>query len=294
MCRASATFEPMLVEIFSESEPGPLPIPIVRGVIGGLHGAVSGILRQGRLGEDRDLAEDMLRWTLLFWASCTPEMTEHMMARSTVHTQEHSCTSVDGSDTRQLGQDDCEQLLHSVLRLATLGEYRDITTPQIAEDAGVPLETFDEIFAYRDECYLAAVEMVGEEIVAIVADSDLSASDWPGAVRRVVKELMCHLAARPVYAQTIAQEAFSASAQTRELTLGVVQQIATLLTKDAPSQAQSGLAVEAIAGAILHTVRYQVAAGRIHLLAAIADDLTCIVLAPFIGADAAFEAIREY
>jgi TetR/AcrR family transcriptional regulator len=293
VCRASATCEQMLAEIFSESEAGSLPMPIVRGIVGGLQGALCSLLRQWRLAEEPNLAEEMLRWTLLFQASSAVDMSEQMASRLAVGMKQFSDVKADAGDTNQPELDDRERILQSVLRLSTLHDYHELSTLQIAEQAGVSFDTFGEIFTYKDECYLAALEMVGLEILAIVENPDLGGSDWPRAVRRAVKEMMCHLAARPVHAQTIAQEAFCTGAQAVELTHGLAHQVATLLTEGAPCQAQSGLAVDAIAGAIWHTIRCQVSAGRVELLAAIPDHLTYIVLAPFIGADAAFASIAD-
>jgi hypothetical protein len=53
------------------------------------------------------------------------------------------------------------------------------------------------------------------------------------------------------------------------------------------------LTVDGVAGAIWHTVRWQVAGERIQLLPALSDYLAYVVLAPFIGADAAVEAVSE-
>ncbi|HTC72982.1 MAG TPA: hypothetical protein VK655_08845, partial [Solirubrobacteraceae bacterium] len=61
----------------------------------------------------------------------------------------------------------------------------------------------------------------------------------------------------------------------------------------APNQAHGALVTEAVAGALWHTIRCQVAGGRIELLVAVSDHLSCVVLAPFIGAEAAIEIVTE-
>ena len=77
------------------------------------------------------------------------------------------------------------------------------------------------------------------------------------------------------------------------MTYELAHGIATLLTAGAPERAGNMLAVESVAGAIWHTVRCQVASGQIHLLPALADYLAYVVLAPFIGAEAAAEIVTE-
>jgi hypothetical protein len=61
----------------------------------------------------------------------------------------------------------------------------------------------------------------------------------------------------------------------------------------APEPAKSSFTTEAVKGAIGHTIRCQVASKQIQLLPALSDPLTYVVLAPFIGADAAAEIVTE-
>jgi AcrR family transcriptional regulator len=190
-------------------------------------------------------------------------------------------------------EDERERLLHNALRLAVADNYTDLSAPQIAEEAGVAIDTFFELFDDKEECFLAALDMMGDELLSIAAHPDLVSSDWPRAVRRVIAELMRYLADHPLYAQTIAREAFTAGPEAVERNLELAQGIATLLTEGAPGEAQSRLAVDGVAGAIWHLVRCQVASERIQLLPALSDYLSYVVLAPFIGADAAVEVMAE-
>ena len=52
-------------------------------------------------------------------------------------------------------------------------------------------------------------------------------------------------------------------------------------------------AVQGLAGAMLHTIRCQVACSGIQLLPALADYLTLVALAPSIGAEAAMAVLGE-
>jgi AcrR family transcriptional regulator len=64
---ASATFEQMLAHCLGETSPaGVLPAPVIRGIAGGLHAAMSRCVREGSPDAAPQIAEEMLRWTLLF------------------------------------------------------------------------------------------------------------------------------------------------------------------------------------------------------------------------------------
>jgi hypothetical protein len=104
---------------------------------------------------------------------------------------------------------------------------------------------------------------------------------------------MRFLADHPLYAQTIAQEAFGAGPQAARRNLELGHALATLLTKGAPGGSQSRLIVEGLAGAIWHTIRCHWAGSRIELLPALSDYLAYVALAPLIGAEAAAEVVSE-
>jgi AcrR family transcriptional regulator len=193
-------------------------------------------------------------------------------------------------------RDERARLLQGVLRLVTREEFRNLSAPQIAEEANVPVEVFCELFDGKDgkeRCFLEALENISDQLLEITADAELVGGDWPRAVRRVLGELMRHLAEHPLHARTLAQEAFFSGTQALERTVELSSAIATLLTEGAPTKPQGALTSDAVAGAIWHTIRCQASAGRIQLLAALSDHLAYVVLAPFIGAHAAVEIVTQ-
>jgi TetR/AcrR family transcriptional regulator len=292
---AASACEHMLARSFADSPAGmALPMPIVRGIAGGLHGVASTFLRDQHTAASVDLAEEMLGWTLLFQTSAAEGMAERMATRLTARMRE-----ISSAYGRRLGdaeipsRDERTRLLQGVLRLVTREEYRTLSAPQIADEANVPIDAFCELFADKDQCFLAALDLTCDELLTIAADPDLVSDDWPRAVRRVLGELMRYLADHPLQARTLVQEAFFAGDDALERTVELSRSIATLLTEGAPTHAPASLTVDAVAGAIWHTIRCHVASGRIQLLAALSDHLAYVVLAPFIGADAAVEIVSE-
>jgi len=293
--RATASCEAMLARGFAESRAASaLPAPIVRGITGGLQGALSALLRRDRGAAHSELSEEMLRWTLLFQTASAAQLHDRMAARLAQRMRGISLASAHPpTGSAPVAQDQRGRLLHNALRLAAVHDYRDLSAPQIADEARVPIDDFLEMFATREECYLAALDMIADQILTITADPALVSGDWPRAVRMVLARLMDHLGAHPLYSRTIAQEAFFAGAEAVQQNLELADAVATLLTEGAPTEPQSGLAVAGIAGAFLHTVRCQVAVGRIQLLPALSDHLCYVVLAPYIGAEAALEIVTE-
>jgi AcrR family transcriptional regulator len=326
MRRATSAVEQMLASSFAHApDLGPLPVPIIRGIVGGMHEATSMRLRTGRPEEIPALSEEILRWMLLFHTPTIGRMSELLAVRARAnsvacshvrllpdrngHSPDAGSTldawmppgvravspaKARGSATASDSQEQLrERLRLSVLNLAVVDDYHELSAPQIAEEAGIPIEAFFELFGSKEECFLAAFDELSDELLRLVADPDLVSGDWPRAVRRVLGELLSLLATRPLYAQIIASEAPSACPEALERDCQLANDIATLLPEGAPGKARNKLAVEGIAGAIWHTIRCQVASGQIHLLPALSDYLTYIVLTPFIGADAAAEVVVE-
>ena len=295
--QASATFEQMLADAFEHtSAASPLPAPVIRGIAGGLHAALSGCLREGTAESAPGLAEEMFRWTLLFQTPAAKQLAERLSERARtalVQGRKPAAELGDCGDTRAPAASERDRLLEHALRLAVLEDYRELSAPQIADAADVPIDEFFELFDGKHECFLAALDMLGDRLTALAANPNLCSADWPQAVRRTIGELMRYLAERPIYAQTIAGGVFGAGAEASERNVHLAHAIASRLTAGAPEQARSKLVVEGVAGALSHTVRCQVASGQIQLLPVLADYLSYIVLTPFIGAEQAAALVIE-
>jgi AcrR family transcriptional regulator len=328
LCRATATFEQMLLRSFAHApEASDLPLPVVRGIVGGLYEVMSVRLRTGgRAAKARALTEELLRWTLLFGTSAP----EHMAARLAEHARVsvrstgghatngystnghttngyatngyssngHSANGYttndnghSGGDVPQLNVRD--RLLECTLRLTVLEDYEELSVSQIADEAGVSIDSFFECFEHKQECFLAAFDEMSDELLTLTADPELVSDDWPPAVHQTIGALMRHLADHPLHAQMIATGVYATEPEAIERNHELVHDIATLLTEGAPAGAGGTFTVDAVAGAIWHTVRCQVAGEQIQLLPALTDYVTYVVLTPFIGAEAAAELVMK-
>jgi AcrR family transcriptional regulator len=291
---ATGACEQLLARGFGEArEAGPLPTPIARGIAGGLQGIVTRSVRPGGETADEDLAAKLLAWTLSFRGSGVTQVAERMRATAARRLAAGALRGAASSQRSAPPAQERARLLESVLRLAGAGVYGELTAPQIAEEANVPLETFFALHPDRDACFMAALEMLGEQLLAIAAEDALDGRDWAQAVRAVLGAVLGHLAASPLCASTIAETAFAAGRAPLQRNLQIAEALALRLTANAPGGPAPRAAVEGIAGALWHTVGCQVAAGRSGLLPLLSDHLTFVVLAPCIGADGAAEALAR-
>jgi AcrR family transcriptional regulator len=287
---AIATCELMLASGYRGSPGcGALGAPIVRAVAGGLHAQLAAGLR-GRCG-GADLAGELTRWTLQVCGAANERTGARLAANAAARGRR---ARVPGP--RRVGgpqrTDERSRLLRSALRLSLVDDYLEVSAPQIAEQAGLPIEGFRARFEDRDDCYRAALDMLAADVLAGAADPGLLTGDWPRAVRRALAAVLELLARNQLYAGTLAVGAFAAGPAAVERGRELTRALARTLTAGAPAAAGTPT-VEAIAGAIWHTIGCLGASGRIRLLPLLSDHLAYVVLAPYLGADAAGEIANE-
>jgi AcrR family transcriptional regulator len=185
-------------------------------------------------------------------------------------------------------------ILEAVLCLSARYGHGELTPPQVAEAAGVSTEDFFALFRNHESCLQEAHAMVGQRLLAAVGDPLLSDPErWPRAVPPAIERLLGHLAARPIHARALAQDAFVVGEPAIARNLELAERLAGDLTAGAPGGATAAVAPAAIAGALWYTVRRQVVDRRVQLLPALTDHLSFTVLAPFLGPDAALRVLRE-
>jgi AcrR family transcriptional regulator len=286
--RTTGMFEGLLSNSFSDPHrPDALPLPVVRAIVGGLRRAVFLRLRDGSTEGLSELTEEMLRWSLIFKSPAVRVL------------QQRPCLSRPFPQTIKLrpgpreSPDDRLHLLRSAVNLMISERYDELSSLRIADEAGVEVETFLELFPTKEACCLAALEMLGDELLLVVADPSLVSEEWPAAVCRAVDSLLVHLAVNPARLVVLATKVFDAGPLAIEGTVDLAHQIATLLTEGAPHRPCSKIAVEGIAGALWHTFNSEVLAGQGHRLPALSEYLSYVVLTPFIGPNQAAQAVQR-
>jgi AcrR family transcriptional regulator len=284
--RAMAAAEQLLASSFHPApSEGQLPGPLVRAVVGGLRRAVFARLCNGRFENRSSLSSEMLRWTLLFGSPAV----EQLHALESSKPPLPRVVQLDLSTTGPLS--DYDRILESIVNLALREPYEELSAPHIAEEAGLSIDTFLDLFESPRECFGAALDMLGGDLLEVVADPALVSAQWPTAVCHAMYRLSAHLVERPATALTLAAKSFAAGIGVIEDMVKLADEVTTLLTEGAPQRSGSRLAPEWISGALAHTLHTEVFAGRAHLLSTLNEYLSYVVLAPYIGPEQATRTI---
>jgi AcrR family transcriptional regulator len=281
LTKTLATFESRLAESFAYApDAAPLPGPVARAIVGGLRRTTFVLLVEDRAEEMPAMAEHMLSWVMTFKTESPSPLAGG--PRSVP------------MNVRPRGEDERARVLRSALELAALEGYSNMTPMRIADEAGVSIDTFFELFDDMETCILAAVEQLGEEVREVVSDPGLaSAAEWPRAVRRALDALMRYFASHPANAQTIATGVFAMGQRAVDMGAELAREVATRLTAGAPAQPLTVLAKESIEGAIWHTIYSQTSRGGTSALPELSDYLAYVVLAPYLGAEDAAGIVTE-
>ncbi|HEX3509738.1 MAG TPA: helix-turn-helix domain-containing protein [Solirubrobacteraceae bacterium] len=167
----------------------------------------------------------------------------------------------------------------------TLAEgYPPLSDAQIAELAGLRLDVFHRHFACKEAAFLAVLEDFAGESGRVVQAAVDGSGSWPQAVRRAMSTLVAHFAAH----EALLRIAFVALCEigpaiTRRLTRPI-EAVVNVLVADAPRARHGGqIAREAITGALWAIVAAAAARGRLARVPALADHLSFVALAPYLG-----------
>jgi AcrR family transcriptional regulator len=265
----------------------PLPGPLVRAVVGGLRRATFVRLRSGRIESQSALSGEMLRWVLLFTSPAIATLRLRPSSRAPLP----GLVQLQASPLAKA--DDRSRLLDSVVDIVLREPYEELSAPHIAEEAGLSIDTFLALFESPRQCFDAALDMLGGDLLETVADPELVSAEWPAAVCQAIDRLTAHVVTNPASTVTLAAKTFGAGLEAIEEMVRLSDEVATLLTEGAPRRARGKLATEMIAGALSHTLHTEVMAGRTHLLESLSEYLSYVVLAPFIGPEQAARAVVE-
>lgn len=190
------------------------------------------------------------------------------------------------------GDDKRARVLGSVVHLTLDEGYAALTDPQIAQFAGVSTEAFHRQFANKEECFLTVLDEFVAETLDSVRPAMGQADCWEQAVCRAIDAFVTHLVAHEALLRIAFIDLFEVGPAIVERMTRSVAEFTAMLTASGPPPTRGPLvAQEAVTGAIWGIISSLVANNRLSRLPTLVDHLAFTVLAPYVGARAAGEAI---
>lgn len=183
-----------------------------------------------------------------------------------------------------------ERMLEATVRAVSELGYHGLTVAAILGRAGVSRKTFYEHFADREACFLAAYDEVVERLDRRVAEAFATGETWPDRLRSGLAAFLGFLAAEPALARMCIVEVLAAgpgALRRRDAAMRRFQACFEPGREAARGGPPPRLVGEAAVGAIHEVVYARVLRDRTEELPGLLDDLTEVVLAPFLGDEAA-------
>ena len=191
-----------------------------------------------------------------------------------------------------------DRLLEAMSRVAAQKGYEHTTVADVIEEAGVSRTTFYEMFADKEDCFLAAYEAVFDILVHHVEQAYRNQEgDWPRRIHAGLEALVQLMAGESDIAKMAMVEITAAGPAARQRYRDGLARFTPFLDEGRALTANgsqlpattSRLAIGGAATLIFDEIR----AGRGNDLQDILPELVFAVLMPFIGPEAAALEMRE-
>lgn len=291
--------------------PGPIPNPVLRGVVGGLGAVLYARIDQPR--RRRQLLQevpDLVRWATSYWPAPPAMMTladpgPETLPRHRTGGRAPGTLSLGAATSRRrrlvggesgasplyVAHSQRDRILDAVATLTAAHGYAALTVEGIATEAAISLQAFYEHFPSKEEAFLVAYEIGHDKGLALVEHAYEAEPDWRYGVRAGIAALFDFLAAEPAFAHMALVDAAAASERVSErATRGLGSYAQTLLSgfERAPAGVRPpAVAIEAITGGLFELCLHHALQRRMRELPLLLARATYFALAPFIGADAA-------
>jgi AcrR family transcriptional regulator len=287
---AAFTFERLVLAVFQMAPDGVELSPLVsRAIVGGVRHVAFTRMLEHRERELYTLTDEVLDWIESYRSPAAARLCMLAPAKPPrVPPTPAAFLSSDDKRARALG---------SVVHLTLDEGYSRLTDPQIAQFAGISTEAFHKQFANKEECFLTVLDEFAHEALASVSGRLQSAPSWAEGVYRAVSSFLEYLVEHQALIRMAFVDVFEVGPAMIARLMRSIEDFTKLLTETGPLPgpvARRGPAVarEAVTGAVWAIVSSYVANDRVARLPSLVEQLSFIVLAPYIGPKQAVEAIQ--
>ena len=284
---AGFTFERLVAVAFQASPDGVgFPQLTSRGIVGGVRHVVFMRMLENRERELYAMTDEVLDWIESYRTPAASRLRTLGVA---------AAPRIPPTPAAFLARDDKRaRVLSSVVHLTLDEGYARLTDPQIAQFAGISTEAFHKQFANKEECFLAVLDEFVHEAIDSVRPTLEHAESWPQGVCQTMAAFIDHLVAHQALLRIAFIDLFEVGPGMVGRMTRTIEDFTKLLDELGPEPRRGPLvAREAITGALWGIISSYVANDRLSRLPCLVDQLSFTVLAPYIGAKAAIEAIQD-
>ncbi len=251
------------------SDRAQMPRPIVNAMVGGVRTVVQTRLRRRTEDELPELVPELWQW-LLSYHTPSPPLRRLRVRQST--------------NPRFVATTHEQRLFVALAETIYANGYQETIVADVVTAASMSLSTFYAAFESKEAAFVAACDFGVEQAFAAAAYAYKQEADWPRQVRAGMRELLAFLAAEPEWAYMAMIEIFAAGPRARARRDRTIGLFTTLLGPGRERRPDlSGVAIEAIGGAVYSLMYSQIYDHGAERLPEILPATVFMSLAPFVG-----------
>ena len=191
-------------------------------------------------------------------------------------------------------QNQRERIITALVDTVAERGYKATRVSDITKAATVSRRTFYEHFSDKEDCFLAAHEMIANHILESMKAATEVFDDWPQQVRAALATMLRFLSAEPELARVYAFEPIAAGGKIAARHTASMQGLIEILKAGRPVHVGAHplpeVTEETLVGGIHSMIVREIIAGRTGELEKLLPDLVELTLTPYLGAA---EATRE-
>jgi AcrR family transcriptional regulator len=196
-----------------------------------------------------------------------------------------------GFSREQVAHNQRERLIAGLATAVANHGYQAVTITHITKEAKVSRRVFYENFENKEECFLAAFEVVVGHIRELAAEAVTPVPDWPRRAIAASAAVLSFLASEPDLARLCLVESQGASPAVAARFHEAVHEAVPLL-EQGRSERERGRELppsteESTIGALVMLASRKIAANEAGQIEDLLPDFAEFILAPYLGADEA-------
>jgi AcrR family transcriptional regulator len=181
-----------------------------------------------------------------------------------------------------------ERLLNGVVEAVAEHGYNATTIARIVAAAKISRRTFYEYFEGKEDCFLAAYEMIEVHVLDSMLAVPGAGEPWPDRVRFRLAALLDVLSRDSAVARCFLIEPLAAAGEVAALYREAMQLLAaTLRPEPSPSELDMEVRDQALIGGIATLIVRRLNSAGARRLSELLPDLTELALAPYVGREEA-------
>ena len=202
-----------------------------------------------------------------------------------------------GYSREQVAHHQRERLIAGLAEAVAEKGYAEVTLSDVVRHAKVSRRVFYANFESREQCFLAAFEVVADHLRELVAEAAAAEDEWPQRAIAALRAALAFLASEPDLARLCLLESRAAGPAVTARFNAAVAEAAPALAKgraERPEGARLPDSTEdSTLGSLVSLAQRKVVAGEAEQLEKILPDCAELVLLPYLGPAEATRLARQ-